>query len=102
MRYSRILMRDCIILGSGRSGTSMVAGTLAGAGYFMGEKLWDATPANPKGFFEDQEINAINEDLIAQVLPARPAVLGRWLYRDRPTRLQRWLARVPVTVDIGC
>ena len=80
----------------------MVAGTLAGAGYFMGETLWGATSANPKGFFEDREINAINEDLIAQVIPVRPPIFGKWFYRDRPTTLQRWLARVPLDTEIPC
>jgi hypothetical protein len=93
-------MRNCLILGSGRSGTSMVAGTLAGAGYFMGERLWKPTDANPKGFFEDEEINAINEDLLARVLPSRPRLLGRWFFHDRPKWNQRWLARVPLDVAI--
>jgi hypothetical protein len=54
-------MRDCIVLGSGRSGTSMVAGALAKAGYFMGDRLYPARDANPLGFFEAPEINSINE-----------------------------------------
>jgi len=58
-------MKNCIILGSGRSGTSMLAGCLAKSGYFMGDNLYPAREANPKGFFEDPEINAINEMLIA-------------------------------------
>jgi len=44
-------MKNCIILGSGRSGTSMVAGTLAKSGYFMGDNLYPARESNPKGFF---------------------------------------------------
>lgn len=75
-------MRDCIVLGSGRSGTSMVAGALARAGYFMGEGLFAARAANPKGFFEAPEINGINEALLAPVTPASPP-LGEG---------QRWLA----------
>jgi hypothetical protein len=45
-------MKTCIILGSGQSGTSMVAGTLAGAGYFMGERLYRPRESNPRGFLE--------------------------------------------------
>ena len=45
--------RNCLILGSGRSGTSMAAGILARAGYFMGAELWPADIGNPKGYFED-------------------------------------------------
>lgn len=93
-------MRNCLILGSGRSGTSMVAGTLAKAGYFMGDYLWPARIGNPKGFFEDKEINEINEKLVAQVIPPRRKLIGRWFFPDRPIQGQRWLARVPVGTKI--
>ncbi len=95
-------MKNCLIMGSGRSGTSMVAGILAQAGYFMGDRLYSGRDANPKGFFEDPEINGINEDLLASVVPVRPPLLGRWYFRDRPIRLQRWLARVPTGTPIPC
>ena len=73
-------LRSCIILGSGRSGTSMLAGSLADLGYYMGDNLYIAPrEANPKGFFEDFEVNLINEALIARALPA-PLARGRgWL-----------------------
>ena len=74
-------MRDCLVLGSGRSGTSMVSGALAGAGAFMGDALHAPRAANPKGFFEAPEINGINEALLASMLPA-DTDLGegqRWL-----------------------
>ncbi|QDU84203.1 Chondroitin synthase [Planctomycetes bacterium Pla163] len=74
-------MRNCLVLGSGRSGTSMVTGALARAGYFMGESLHAPRAANPKGFFEAPEINGLNEDLLAGLLPA-DTDLGegqRWL-----------------------
>lgn len=41
-------MRICIILGSGRSGTSMLAGSLAAAGYFMGEHLYPGAAEKPQ------------------------------------------------------
>jgi hypothetical protein len=82
--------RNCLILGSGRSGTSMLAGTLRLAGYYMGEHLIPADASNPKGYFEDDEINAINEELLAQVTLPRPA--SGW----------RWLAAVPVGTPILC
>ena len=74
----------------------MVAGTLGRCGYFMGERLYAGRPSNPKGFFESPDINGINETLLAKVLPRRPPVIGRWFFRDRPVRTQRWLARVPL------
>lgn len=93
-------MKNCLILGSGRSGTSMVAGTLAKAGYFMGDRLIPARDGNPKGFFEDEEINRLNEELLAQVLPKRPRFIGRYFFRDRPLYGQKWLAQVPVGTTI--
>ena len=93
-------MHNVIILGSGRSGTSMVAGTLAKAGYFMGENLYPPRESNPKGFFENAEVNGINEALLAQVILRRPLIIPQRLrkifFRRRPIRGQRWLARVPV------
>jgi hypothetical protein len=80
--------RNCLILGSGRSGTSMLAGTLCGAGYYMGERLIPADETNPKGYFEDDEINAINEELLAPVTPGLSQPVYGW----------RWLAAVPVGV----
>jgi len=95
-------MHNVLIFGSGRSGTSMVAGTLAKAGYFMGDRLYPGRESNPKGFFEDPEINGINEALLAQVVPKRPRFIGKWFFRNRPMREQRWLARVPVGTELPC
>jgi Uncharacterized protein conserved in bacteria len=78
-------MRNCLILGSGRSGTSMVAGTLASAGYFIGDNLYPRLASNPKGFFEDPEINAINEDLLARILP-KP-------FFDNTCGCRRWMPK---------
>jgi hypothetical protein len=83
-------VRNCIVLGSGRSGTSMVAGALVGQGYFMGHDLYiEPRGSNPKGFFEDRHINAINELLLAEVPEAASFAFG-----------QRWLACVPVGAEI--
>jgi Sulfotransferase family len=99
-------MQNLLILGSGRSGTSMVAGTLRNAGYFMGhdllEPVGDASASNPRGFFEDFEINNINEQILAQVTPRRPPLIGRWLFRNRPGYMQRWLARIPIRTKLSC
>lgn len=95
-------MKNCIILGSGRSGTSMLAGTLARAGYFMGTRLYAGRDSNPKGFFESWQVNGVNEALLARVTPRRPLLFGRRRHRSRPGRAQRWLARVPVGTSIPC
>ena len=75
----------------------MAAGTLAGAGYFMGEHLHPARHSNPKGFFESGQINRINEAILSLVLPERPdEPVGSRLFRFRPTQGQRWLSHVPL------
>lgn len=93
-------MRNCIILGSGRSGTSMVAGTLAKSGYFMGDNLLPPRQSNPKGFFEDPFINGINEQILSNV---------RFKLNDRIKRLisgrkfsdgQRWLEIMPIGTQL--
>src|SRR5579875_1256834 len=102
-------MRNCLILGSGRSGTSLAAGLLARAGYFMGDLVDEAglRPANPKGQFEDHEINAINEDLIAGPMRKYRRRLTTKLFRPQRRRdlnmhyPQRWLAALPPSVKIA-
>src|SRR5438067_12472105 len=89
-------MRDCLVLGSGRSGTSLVAGVLHQSGYFTGHDLLPASPTNPRGFFEDREVNAINEALLERVLPGPPLARVRHpFFPDRPRFGQRWLAALP-------
>lgn len=98
-------MKNCIILGSGRSGTSMVAGTLAESGYYMGDTMLAATDANPKGYFESREVEAVNEDLLRTMIAPTPGeVRWRWLrpipaqpnFKDAPPWSRaRWLAALP-------
>lgn len=96
-------MRNCVVLGSGRSGTSMLAGTLASSGYYLGPDLLPPTASNPKGYYESREVNLINEQLLAGLVPPAGAavVLGNRsaaLLRLRSRRFregQRWLADIP-------
>ena len=79
----------------------MAAGVLHNAGYFMGENLYLPDEANPKGYFEDVEINRLNEDILAQVIPARPpGILSNILFRHRPAEGQRWLVPFPQNARI--
>lgn len=97
--------RNCLILGSGRSGTSMAAGMLSHSGYFMGEELWPADIGNPKGYFEDREINKINDELIALVVPKTPPQgLRKLLLGDVPIlgHYQHWVAALRTSVSIAC
>jgi hypothetical protein len=65
-----------------RSGTSAVAGFLARAGYYAGreEDLLPPAEDNPRGFFEREDMNALNDELLASLggawdrPPARAAV----------------------------
>lgn len=94
-------MRNALILGSGRSGTSLVAGTLAKAGYFMGSHLWAPDAGNPKGYFEDEEVNRINEDILTSVVPERPPNPRiKWLVRDTMGYWERWVAALPLRARI--
>jgi tetratricopeptide (TPR) repeat protein len=79
--------KNIIILGSGRSGTSMVAGLFARSGYFMGKNLYPGRDSNPKGFFEDSEINSINEDILSLVQPG-------WAHPG-----QQWLSCLPLSIS---
>ncbi len=99
-------MRDCLILGSGRSGTSMLAGALHEAGYFLGERLHTPRDSNPKGFFEWYRINRINEQLLAPHDRAGlTASLGTLFGRHTvtgPGANQRWLALLPPGARVVC
>jgi hypothetical protein len=61
-------MRNAIILGTGRSGTSMVAATFRSSGAFMGDQLIPASTSNPHGYYEDRQINELNNDLIRKII----------------------------------
>lgn len=91
--------RRLFVLGAGRSGTSLLAGLFRGSGLFMGAAGYLPRLANPHGFFEDREVNAINEALLAPLVPPRPASdpEGVGSGYDSPGTGQRWLARLPVS-----
>jgi len=80
-------MNNIIILGSGRSGTSMIAGLFSKAGYYSGDRPINATFSNPLGYFEDAEINELNNKLIY--------ILTKWEKYD----LFRKLFKPPIHSD---
>ena len=89
--------RDCVVVGCGRSGTSLAAGLLARAGYCVGRRLLEPDPGNPRGHFEDREVNRLNEELLAPYA-AHAARAGY----SRPLRRgERWLAALPPDVAVG-
>lgn len=85
-------MFNCLILGSGRSGTSMMGGILHEAGYFMGDYLYPGRESNPKGFFETPEINSINEAILEHCVRA---VSTDQTSVNAPGRGQYWLMSLP-------
>ena len=70
---------NALILGMPRSGTSMVAGLFSNSGYFLGDDLLSPTISNPKGYFEDRDINAINNDIVDHLL--------KWKHFDKFRKL---------------
>lgn len=54
-----------LVTGMHRSGTSVAARAVMACGYAMGPNLMPGSRDNPKGFFEDLELVAINDALMA-------------------------------------
>ncbi len=89
-------MYNLLILGSGRSGTSMITGSLANNGYNFGDDFsyLGKNVANPKGFFEDYEVNTINEDILALHVIHIPEKLRKVFFPSTTFYRSRWLARI--------
>ena len=56
-----------LILGAGRSGTSATAGVLLRLGVDLGPNLLKGTAANPRGYFEHEEVTRINNELLTAI-----------------------------------
>ena len=69
-------MRNVVILGMHRSGTSMVAGALVAAGIRAGEgaELLEDQEDNPHGFWERRDVVELNDRSLAGA--AMPDVAG--------------------------
>jgi hypothetical protein len=65
-------MKNIIILGCPRSGTSMVAGLLEKSGLFMGDISKERNEYDPKGVYEWRVVNDINEGIIKETLDNIP------------------------------
>ena len=90
--------KNCLILGTGRSGTSMAGGIMYAAGYYMGENLYRGRETNPKGFYECASINFINEGILKKIRSEKK-------YGDRDNRIlhekgQGWLSVIPLEEDM--
>ena len=64
--------RLIVVLGMHRSGTSTIARALQTMGVSLGDKLMPAADGdNPKGFFEDTDIYALNVEMLHALQLAR-------------------------------
>jgi hypothetical protein len=88
--------RDCVVVGCGRSGTSLAAGLLAQAGYNVGDRLLEPDAGSPRGHFEDGEVNRLNEELLAPYAERAPRAGYSRPLRDG----ERWLAAFPPDVAV--
>ena len=97
-------MDNCLILGCGRSGTSLMAGILNEAGYYNGDNLYNARYSNPMGFYENWEINSINEAIlntyITKTLKIKRKITNKSTI-DSPCRGHFWLFRIDPQVKIS-
>jgi len=84
------MMKNVIIMGSGRSGTSMAAGLFRNSGADFGDVMLDPSVSNPVGYYEDQKVNNANNEVISQILG-----------RDEWSFFQR-LLKPPVFRDARC
>lgn len=61
------MSKNVLILGCGRSGTSMLAGSIASSGqYNIGGVGHPGNKGNRFGYFETKEVNGINDDMLFQ------------------------------------
>jgi hypothetical protein len=93
-------IKNCLVFGSGRSGTSMLSGCLYHAGYFMGEKLYEPSPENPRGYFESRSVESINEQILKQTLYGPRAPILNRLFARRLERGHYWLADIPLNREV--
>ncbi len=101
-------MHNLLVLGTARSGTSLVASLFRNAGCYCGDNYIPPRVSNPRGFFEDSVINWINDVILGRLLLTkllrrlpgfvRPRVIsdGRALWLAAP----RFLPPVPLPAGI--
>jgi hypothetical protein len=80
---------NCLILGAGRSGTSLTALLLERAGYHVYRTAVPPDEGNPLGYFEDTEVIAANEAILKST------------YRSAQQRLRRAIRRKPDISSTG-
>ena len=99
-RQSPTPARSVLISGSGRSGTSALAGMVDEGTHFHGDNLYPATESNPKGFFENFDINDLNEELLLRSATAHMGAEAVSRVYGEYRRGQYWLARWPEAMPV--
>jgi hypothetical protein len=103
-----VALCDLLVLGTGRSGTSMTVGLLRNSGYYHGDNYIKRSAANPTGFYEDSVVNRINSHVInrmwALTLPRRlrlpmPPVHRNWHALWLAAPKVRWFKRLPADLQ---
>jgi hypothetical protein len=98
-------MKNCLIMGFGRSGTSLMGGILHKAGYYMGKNLYPPRESNPLGFFENDFINGINEHILEQYdyasLHQEYPLFNKPWSSYKPAYGQRWLTYIPAETVVN-
>lgn len=82
-----------IILGTPRSGTSLLAGLLHHMGIFMGEAFLEPNPMNPRGFYQDVDFERIFDSL--------PTFMPRPPYKLTTIKEQELIDLVKRRCDLG-
>jgi hypothetical protein len=101
-------MHNVLILGTGRSGSSMLTGCFRNTGAYLGGDLLKASSINPYGFYESVDVNELNNRLIHQILyPFRSRRIISFLHGP-PHREWRaywlaaplWIRRIRISDEI--
>jgi hypothetical protein len=91
-------MQNTIILGTGRSGTSMITACFRKTGAYFGDQLIQSTPANPCGYYESQVINTLNNKFVFRLLYPRGTYrIRRFLYPSTHYDWRAYWAVLPYT-----
>lgn len=85
-------MKAVVVIGTGRSGTSCVAGVLQCLGVSMGDKLFGADNNNARGYFEDVEL----VNMIRSSHAPRAASIKRYVKSRKSKNL--WGMKHPETI----
>jgi hypothetical protein len=91
-------------MGFGRSGTSLMAGILNKSGFFSGNNLYPGRDTNPYGFFENEYINGINENILRKYdhinLFNNSPIFPKHYSPYHPSIGQRWLTFISENIEI--